>query len=271
MDGSLKPGPGRRRRRALTLGLAALALAAVLAGGLLFWRPWRTVAVPPGPSAKMLSLKGNLEVVVYESAQPNTEEFKPAKERQRLRLFERKALPLRPRDWIRIEATLNEPAYLYLFWIGADGQTAPLWPWLTPDPNRPPAWTDPRGPELPRTTLMLPGDLTPGKDLMPLGESPPGVEALLLLARDTVLSSDEAAELARLLAPQKRRPAKDGEMAVWLENGERVKDAERAPLLGKSQASLDAEEQVRTVMRQIHERFGYVRGVCFGNQGKDKP
>ena len=32
-----------------------------------------------------------------------------------------------------------------------------------------------------------------------------------------------------------------------------------------------AEEQMRTVMRQIHGRFAYVRGVCFGNQGKDKP
>jgi hypothetical protein len=37
------------------------------------------------------------------------------------------------------------------------------------------------------------------------------------------------------------------------------------------QDSGDAEEQVCALMRQLHERFGYVRGVCFGNQGKGQP
>jgi hypothetical protein len=107
---------------------------------------------------------------------------------------------------------------------------------------------------------------------MPLGDGPPGVEALLLLARDTRLTDDEAAELARMLAPQRRTPTKDLLLAVWLENGDRVTDEEnRAPLVAKGQDSGDAEQQVREVMRQIHERFGYVRGVCFSNQGKGKP
>jgi hypothetical protein len=38
--------------------------------------------------------------------------------------------------------------------------------------------------------------------------------------------------------------------------------------VGLGKDSGDGEQQVRAIMRQIHEKFGYVRGVCFGNQGK---
>jgi serine/threonine protein kinase len=264
--------PQRRQRRGWMVSVAAVALAAVLTGGLLFLRPWQTVPVLPGPEAKIPPQKANLDLVVYQSTRADTEEFQAAEDRQGLHLYKLKALPLRPRDWIRIKATLDRPAYLYLIWIDANGLTSPLWPWLTPDPKRAPTWTDPRGAEVPRKTLTLPGDLTPGKDIMPLGEDSSGVVAILLLARDTALTNDEAAELARMLAPRKRKPTKEVEMmAVELENGDLVKGEDRPPLPGKSQESLDAEEQVRTAMQQIHERFGYVRGVCFGNQGKDKP
>jgi hypothetical protein len=217
-------------------------------------------------------LKGTIDLVVYESARPDTESFVPASQRQGLRLYERQALPLRPRDWIRIEATMSRPAYLYLVWIGADGEATPLWPWQSPDPSRPAVWTDPRDQERLLERLRLPDDAKAGANAMPLGEGPPGIEALLLLARAEPLTNDETAELAGLLAPRGRRSVRDLVLAMELENGERVTDEkDRSPIVGKGQDVGDVEEQLRSVMRQVHERFGYVRGVCFGNQGKTSP
>ncbi len=54
----------------------------------------------------------------------------PASPRRRnLRLDQPGALPLKAHDQFRIEAKLNRPAYLYVFWIGSDGKAAPIYPW----------------------------------------------------------------------------------------------------------------------------------------------
>ncbi len=45
--------------------------------------------------------------------------------RRNLRLDQGGALPLKAHDRFRIEAKLNRPAYLYVFWIGSDGKVAP--------------------------------------------------------------------------------------------------------------------------------------------------
>jgi serine/threonine protein kinase len=266
------PPPPRLSRRSLLLGATGLTLA-LATGGLLFWRPWQARIPSPEQQPDTLPpLKGDLDVVIYESSGVKIDEFEAGSaNRQRLRLHDRLALPLRPRDWIRIDATVTRPAYLYVIWIGTDGTATPLWPWLSPDRERLATWTDPRAEELPRDRLTLPRDAYSKKDIMPLGEGPPGVETLLLLARDRVLSDDDVADLARLLAPQARKPVVDMVLALWLENGDRVLDeANRAPIVGKGQDTRDVEQQVRTVMRQVHERLGYVRGVCFGNLGKGK-
>jgi hypothetical protein len=260
--------------------LLALVVLVFLVGGLLFWRPWQPAPpvvepvpkpVPPGTAPVAAPLKGDLDIVVYESARPGGE-FEPTGRRQGVRLWELRALPLRPQDWIRIEASSDPPAHLYVVWIDATGVAFPLWPWRSPDPGRPARWTDPREDDRPRRSLKLPADFQAGTDIMPLSEDPTGVVALLLLARDKPLSDDDSAELARLLAPRRRKPLKEMELAVWLENGERVTNVKnRAPIIAAGQESGDAEPQVRDVMRKIHERFGYVRGVCFGNQGKTQP
>jgi hypothetical protein len=207
-------------------------------------------------------------VIVSESGGKDPTRFEPAQQRQKLQLYELGALPLRPGDWIRIDASVNRPAYLYLVWIDTTGEAVPLWPWRSPDPKRPATWSDPLT-DSPRQVLSLPGIIDPKTHVMPLGAGPAGVEALVMLARDRPLRDDEAVELAGLLVPQPRRAARDVSVAVWLENGTRALD--RAPVVTAGQDSGDAEEQVCAMMRQIHERFGYVRGVCFGNVGKGQP
>ncbi len=265
------------RGLAVLASVSVLAVAAVLVASLLVWREWQARTTPAdapvveprerSDAPVVEPLEGSVDVLVYESARPPTEKFEQARRRQAIRLKDRLALPLRKWDWIRIEAKMNRPAYLYVLWIRADGQVDPLWPWITPDPERATTWTDPRGAERPRQELKLPKDAYPDISGVPLGEEPPGVVTLLLLAREQPLSDAEVTELADLLASWKRKPATDEVFAVWLENArfvDRIK-------LGKGGDISSAEEQTLTVMRQIHERFGYVRGVCFSNQGKGQP
>ena len=49
--------------------------------------------------------------------------------RRNLRLDQPKVLPLKAGDRFRIEAKLNRPAYIYVFWVGSDGKVSPIYPW----------------------------------------------------------------------------------------------------------------------------------------------
>jgi hypothetical protein len=219
------------------------------------------------PAPALLPLKGSIDIVIYESASSGLDTFEPGDPaRQRLRLHERRTLPLGPRDWIRIEATMDRPAYLHVVWIDTDGQATPFWPWQADDAARRLAR------EAPRDRLTLPAPESQA-DIMPMAGGPPGIEALLLLARDTPLSPAEDDAVRRALAqPPARRPttppAADLAVAVWLENGERVVDEPtRAPILDKAASSGDPEIRIRNVMRELQAVFPYTRAVCFGNQG----
>jgi hypothetical protein len=217
----------------------------------------------PGPRGGP-ALAGSIDIVVYESAVPGPDRFEPGQVRQGLHLHQRQALPLRANDWIRIEAQVNRPAYLYVVWIDTDGQVTPLWPWKDNDWARLPAEPTPRD------RLVLPA-LGDGKDIAPLSGGPPGIEALLLLAREAPLTAAENSEVMRILArPLSRRPMTgvETELAIWLEDGERVTDEPtRAPILSKARSSGDPEVQVRGVMKRLQPLFPYTRAVCFGNQG----
>jgi serine/threonine protein kinase len=217
----------------------------------------------PAPAAAP-ALKGSIDIIVYESAVPGPDDFKPSKTRQGLRLHERQALPLRPNDWIRIEAEVNHSAYLYVVWIDTDGKVTPLWPWEQSDWARLPAK------QTPRDRLTLP-DLVKGEAIMPLSGGPPGIESLLLLARETPLTAAENAEIMQILArPLARRPMTrvETEFAVWLANGERATDEPtRAPILSKARSSGDPEVQVRSMMKQLQSLFPFTRAVCFGKHG----
>jgi serine/threonine protein kinase len=267
-----EPPQPDRRRRLWPIVAAALVLVAgaavVLAPRRRGHKPPEAIAAlakaRPSPSSPSTALKGSIDIVVYGSAVPGPDDFKPSKARQRLRLHNPWALPLRPNDWIRIEAQMNRPAYLYVVWIDTDGKATPLWPWKKND------WAKLPAAQIPRDRLALP-ESESGHDIMPLSGGPPGIESLLLLTRDTPLTAAENAEVTRILSrPLPRRPMAwvETEIAIWLENGERVTDEpNRAPILSKAQSSGDPEVQVRSVMKQLLSLFPYTRAVFFGNQG----
>jgi hypothetical protein len=106
----------------------------------------------------------------------------------------------------------------------------------------------------------------------PLGPGPSGVEALLLLAREEPLPA--GVDLVPRFAGLPRQAGLDPlqpPVAVWLENGEPVRDEpERAPInLGQTQALEDPVWRARALLRDgLRPLFPYTRAVCFTFQGQ---
>jgi len=108
---------------------------------------------------------------------------------------------------------------------------------------------------------------------MPLATSDPGIESLLLLVRESPLTTTENATLQAIFTGLK--PAKLKNVAgkvAWFENGEMVK-ADFDPLRGPK---LEAGDQSGDVMLQIQGKlktelkglFPLTRGICFGNEAR---
>jgi hypothetical protein len=162
---------------------------------------------PPGPKpdeSRSEPLRGEITLWVNEPGNSH---------RRGLRLHQTGAVPLRPGDEVRVEARINRPAYLYLFWIGSDGKAAPFYPWKDHDWSKRPDHEDKvEAIELPEVI-----DKT-----MPLPPSAPGLETLVLLAREeSPLPPDADTTLERDLAGPRTTWVSDGkDAAVWLENGQ---------------------------------------------------
>ena len=113
--------------RVTIAGVAGLVLLGVL--GYQFATRWTVTPAKsnietPGRSAVPIPtavqpIKGRIDLLVVKSKDGT---------RRRLRLEDRGAVPVRADDEIRIEAGLDRPAYLYLFWLGSEGKVAPSIP-----------------------------------------------------------------------------------------------------------------------------------------------
>ncbi len=196
-------------------------------------------------------LKGVLHLRVDDPIKPG---------RRNLRLDQDGALPLKARDRFRIEAELNRPAYLYVFWIGSDGKVGPIYPWAPGHWDRRPAKEE-------KTDRL---DLPPKTDKaweIPAGDA--GLEAVVLLAREQSPLPREV-DLAKLLAglPANRRPGLD--KAVWIENGREVTldPRGRAVPSSKSRKSDDPVLRFRRLLQDKVQPMGdYSQAVLFPNQG----
>jgi serine/threonine protein kinase len=264
--------------------LAAGVLLVLVAAGLLiaYWPPGRP-AVNQGPGAPpandpnasppsilpsdsgadILPSRGDLDILIYESArEAKADQFMAGNlSRQNLRLHHAGALPLTPRDWIRIEATLDQPAYLYVIWIDTAGIATPLFPWPDSDWKRHPDR------EAARKALSIPSET----GIAPLSEGPAGVETVLLLARARPLDSAEYAALPDRFPKQARQSvaSRQPHFAVWLENGEREVEKTRGAIRPQIVAQVDDPEvQARELMKNVKHLFPYSRAVLFGNTGK---
>jgi serine/threonine protein kinase len=189
--------------RAMRRPLVYLAAAAVIVlGSVLAATQFLKNRPPPTPS---LSLDGTVDVDVHDPDDPA---------RPWQRLFSPLALPVRPTDRIRIQTTLNQPAYPYVLWLGCKGDVTPLYPWV---PSNEPDWTSRPLEELPVRAVMQPDGTHAGYRVT----GPTGMETIILMMRKSPLPKGvDAAVQARL----KDRPPQEGisnrRFVAYFVNGE---------------------------------------------------
>jgi hypothetical protein len=211
MDVSLALGRGRQIGCAATL--AVMVMVATGAGIGLWWNRIEFASNRPGPE-ELHQLSGKRPAVAPQKGSVDIRIWRgPDGEAQKLRLGEPGALPLYAGDKFRIEAHVEVPAYLYLFWINTEGQVLPLYPW------KPGKWGTRPAQEQPARDVSLPVNRTAGYEVKKDVE---GMETLLMLARATPLPLDDAALQKLFAGIGQQRPIQDRRSAVWFENGKVV-------------------------------------------------
>jgi hypothetical protein len=198
-------------------------------------------------------LRGVLHLRIDDPANPG---------RRNLRLDQPKVLPLKAGDRFRIEARLNRPAYLYLFWIGYDGKVSPIYPW------KPGRWDARPEREAKTDRLDLPANADKAWEI-PTGS--PGVETLLLLVREeSPLPRREEENLGRLLSDTRISSSVLIKEAVWLENGREIAlDPQGRALPSiKTRKSDDPVLRIRRLLSDKVQPLGdYHMAIVFPNQG----
>jgi len=188
-----------------------------------------------------------------------------------LSLREPGVVPLAPGDGLRIEVRMKtRPAYVYIVWLDTEGKATPYYPWQDDDWNKRPAneqpvqeWNFPPGGLLPNGNVPV-AELTGG---------PPGIESLLLLARDEPLPASANVVLQNIFSGLPAQKTYDLRSAAWFENGEIIRDEQdRGPIkLGEKTGVDDAVQRTQLLLRtKLKELFPYTRAVCFGNKGDQK-
>jgi hypothetical protein len=197
-------------------------------------------------------LAGSVDVLVWGAGKES---------RHRLTLNDPQALPLEPGARVSREAHLNRPAYLYLVWIDSAGVAAPLYPW------KPGHWREPAEREGPTDRLSLPEVADQG---WPVTEGTPGMESLLLLARDTPLPREF--DLEKLLSGLPLQRTQRPRALAWFADGKliaRPGDADRGLDYPHPQ---QIDDSVLHTQRLIQERLGPYfklnRAVSFAVKGR---
>ena len=259
---------GLPRRQLLVAAAAALVVAVCL----LFVMLWRVGngpkpsgaevdrAAAPGRAAPMSDgtavvkepLSGTIDVLVWNPEDPS---------RRGLSITDHRALPLRSKDQVRVEARLNRPAYVYLVWIDGEGRASPLYPWKLG------LWKKIPDEQSPVRQINLPEVADEGWPVT--GKA--GMETLLLLAHDTRLPSD--IDLPGLLAdlPSQQTDAAAG--LLRFVDGRLTEGPQRLRAVDVSRPTRIDDPVLRT-QRLIHERLGPYftlnRAISFASQGGTK-
>jgi hypothetical protein len=246
----------RGRRWAVGAGLGV-----VLVAGLL-WAP--RSCIPPeshpggGPAPTLVGpvafepLKGDIDVDVWDTKNPD----------RRGRLHAPGVLPVRVGDVVYIKVRVNRPAYLYVVWIDAAGKAAALYPWEDRD------WAKRPQTEQKRSQLTLPED--PNFQ----GELPPGMtgmDALLLLVRETPLTAEDNQQLRVLFEGLGAQKAPRLQAAAWFENGEMQRDDPDRSAPVKQLRTDDPVMRTQTLLRtRLAGLFPYTRAVVFAFDGRER-
>jgi hypothetical protein len=163
-------------------------------------------------------------------------------------------MPFNQDDEVRVEAELKRPAYLYVVWLDTAGKPVPIYPW---DKH----WNWPNA-ERPVDRLSLPAS---GKR-WPIKPGVPGMETLLLLARETPWPRD--VDWRMLLHGLPSPAMQDPSSVVWFRNWAVVRDEDRAPNLFEERPG-DPLLVTQAKLRERLQPYGvFSRAVSFANAGR---
>lgn len=227
----------------LLLVLSAFWIALVAAA---LWLPSR-FSEPP----MTVPLKAGMDLLVWDPEHSG---------RQGVSATAPQALPLRGGDQVRLCLRLNQPAYIYLLWLNADGSILPVYPW------RHGKWHQSPPRESPQRYLTLPEELDHGWTMQVDRD---GLESLLLLVRRSPLPRE--VNLRDLLAQVSQPLPANTSAATWFQDGmplpvsqqpdtATLRPPDLGNLAGVQAPLLDMHRRLAEVLRP---HFELIRGVSF--------
>jgi len=179
-----------------------------------------------------------------------------------LSLMDSLSLPLKLGDLFRIEASVDKPAYIYLFWIDANGRADPMYPW--DDWDKVGTAMD----EKPVTRISLPENPGQGLKFKPAAT---GLDTLLMLARQEPLkaSADEMRLWFADLTPLHPLPAGWDTYRAWFDNFHlRKGDNLRAPKFEQEGLGLPSLRLQGELRERLKDKAAMVRAVSFAAADK---
>jgi serine/threonine protein kinase len=211
------------------------------------------------PEQRLSALPGLPQPVVYRaplSGTINVRIWDPKNASRRgLSLTEPSALPLHQGDQIRVEASVDRAAYLYLIWVGTDGKALPVYPWKAGD------WNVRAGAEHPTAAVSLPEKIDGGWEI----EGGPGMETLVLLAREQPFPAGTAIRDFFSDLPAQR--LQNNHALVWLDRGEVARD--RSPKFFDVKELNDPVLKTQQLLAdRLKPHFPLIRAVSFANQSR---
>jgi hypothetical protein len=230
------------RRRPLVI-VAGVLLACILSlSAWAFWpqREGRTATIPVNPAEE---LDGELIASLWSD------------NKRGLQVDEPGALPARRGELVHVEARLNQPAYIYLFWIDGQGQASPLYPW---DPKA--GLAVPRDQQIPQKVVHSPHQYDQGWEL----DGNAGLETVMLLARRTPLPDEGLfTELFHDLPPS---PLRDPlEHAIINPEAGAQKQAVGHHRGFNASETKAIDEPLLKLMERLRPSFEFVRAVRFAH------
>ena len=242
------------RRQVLFALTGGLVVAGLLVAALLLFGP-RT---PPKELPPPRQLMGELTVRVWSPDGANG--------KRGLRVDEPGALPVRKGDFVRLEARLNQEAYVYLLWLNSEGEVTPLYPW-----NRDEAKLDLTASPPAQRPLAVVVSPTSEKLNAPgwRVEGQGGLETALLLARRTPLPPE--VRLERLIG--KPRPARLRDLQEFAlrggDLGQEVGHLDLGEHRGLKKEAAEIDDDLLQLLGRLRPHFETVRAVRFAYQGEE--
>jgi hypothetical protein len=251
--------PQPRRRWGVIALLGVSAASVVLAAGLYFgWprQPTPASAVLP-PAVKPVPVpvaQGELVVRVWSD---------PGRGVKRgLTVDQPGALPVLNDEGVRLEVQLDRPGYIYLVWVDASGESAPLYPW---DPLKNEDWSMPMPPQKPRAEVQLPET---GADQGYPVDGHRGLDTILLLVRSTPLETD-GVPLRDLIGKPPPSDFVHPREVSWLELAPGQTAARHPkPALNrgvKAGQSKQLDEPILKLLEKLRPHFDLIKAVRFAH------